>query len=167
MTATVPQQRVVVSDGRIDPAVGHSVRLTNCIPAVLIGLTAPMAVVLLVDPLVLTRAMQVLPGLLTPIMFVIIAIFVYCVLVPGEVAAVSADRDDRTLTVIEANLFARRRTVLAFHEIADVRMNEVYDHDGYQSRRAEIVLRDGQSIVLPPWVGDAETQALKRALMGA
>lgn len=166
MTATAPKQRVVVSDGRINPDVGRAVRLTNCIPAVFIGLATPMAVVLLVDPQVVARAVHVLPGLLVPVLFIIFAVFVYCVLVPGEVAAVSADPHERTLTVIEANLFSRRRTELSFRDIADVRMSDAYDHDGYATRRAEIVLRDGQNIPLPAWAGDAEAAALQRAVKG-
>lgn len=166
MSATSAHERIVLSDGRVDPDKGRPLRLANCLPAFAIGLIAPAAAVLVLDPTVMLRMAYVLPGMLLPLMLVAIAIYAYCVLVPGEVAAISADPAERTVTIVEANLFARRRTELAFADVADIRMANGYDADGYATHRAELVLRTGDTVGLPAWVGEAESVALRRAVRG-
>lgn len=162
MSTTIAARRIDLSDGSVAPDAGHPLRLSSCLPAFAIGLTAPAAVTLAIEPAALLKLAYVLPGVLMPLFAVAIVIYSYCVLVPGQIAALSADPATRTLAIVEANAFARRRTALTFAEIVDVRMANAYDEDGYASRRAEVVLRSSETIALPAWIGEPEAVALHR-----
>lgn len=164
MNVEAASSNVVLSDGSIDPLADSPVRLSSCLPTLAIGLTAPAALMLMIDPAIASRLASVLPGLLLPFLLVTIAICIYCVLVPGKVAAVLSDASERTLTLIETNLFARRRTVLPFGDIAGVVLANAYDRDGYATRRAELVLRSGERMPLPEWIDETAAASLEAAI---
>ena len=93
-----------------------------------------------------------------------LAIYIYSVLDPGDIAAVVADPARRIVELHQANFFATRQTDVPFSDIAGARFVTQYDHDGYAMGRAELLISGNDPISLPIGFGPAEVAALRRAL---
>ena len=157
------ESRLVLSDGSVDPETGFASRVNAAAPLI-IGLVAPILLLVMIDPMVLRNAPFLVATILFPMLGFSVAVYAYCVLNPGDVVGLTADRNTRVLELVQANFFATRRTAIPFDEIASLRMVQDYDQDGYAVRRAELVLGSGERMALPP-VGDpAELEALRSAI---
>lgn len=158
-------ERLVVGD---DGSVGRSgVRLTQALVPILIGLAGPILVVGLMEPAALRHVKLMALAVLLPIMLVAIALYIYSVLVPGEMTAAVVDRRARALVLVNANALSSRSTPIPFRDIARLRFATAYDDDGYASARGEVVLRSGDVIELPLLTSEPAVEALRLALAGA
>lgn len=162
--AAAGQSRLVISDGTMDPEGGRMQGIANAASPILIGILAPILAAALIDPSLLQHARFMLIAVMAPMMFLTIAIYAYSVLNPGEVSGLIADPGQRTLQVVQSNMFAMRRTDLSFNEISSIRLASIYDRDGYPVHRAEMELQSGQRIGLPSNLGAAEVKALNYVL---
>ncbi len=156
--------RFVLSDGTLDPLSGRAAGFINSAAPILIGLIAPVLMLLLIDPHAVWYAPFLLPTVLFPLAAFSIAVYMYCVLNPGNVVAVVADPVTRTLELVQSNFFATRRTKLGFDEIATLRLSTEYDQDGYSAERAELHLQNGERVHLPSVTDKAEVLSLRSVL---
>jgi hypothetical protein len=154
----------VISDGRVDPAAGNVSRLAQAAAPVVIGLMAPILLMQLLDPAILKHARFLVVAVLIPLLLVSVAIYVYSVLNPGDVCGLVVDPKARRVEVVQANMFASRRTGIAFSDIAKVHVVAGYDRDGYAESRAELVLLTGERVPLPAGTADAQVLAMRRAI---
>lgn len=155
------QGRLVMSDGTVDPEAGMAQGLASAASPVILGLVAPILLMMVIDPSMLRHAQFLIIAVLIPMLLVSIALYAYSVINPGEVAGLIADPSNRMLQIVQSNRFATRRTELPFNEIDAIRMTSVYDRDGYAVQRGEIELQSGMRIELPTVLGVAEVKALK------
>lgn len=155
---------IILSDGTMDLEAGAVSRLGRAVAPVIIGLAAPILVMLVIDPSALKHARFLVVAVLMPILFVAIGLYIYSVLNPGAVRGLVADMASRQVEIIQANLFAARKTAIPFADIASARVIHGYDPDGYPVSIAELLLRNGDRIELPAETTEAEVQELRRAL---
>ena len=130
----------------------------------LIGFGGPMAAALFLFPSLLTDGAGLLVGFLAALVLVCTIAFTLTVLFPGDVAAVSVDRQARHIDLHREGPFATSRKSIAFDQIAKVQLNELYDDDGYRSQRAELLLTDGTSIELPALTSTSDIDTLRQLL---
>lgn len=159
-----PTQSVVVSDGSVDLEAGAASRFGRAASPVIIGLAAPILLMLIIDPSALKHARFLVVAVLMPMLFVAIGLYVYSVLDPGDVRGVVADIANRRLDVIQSNYFATRKTVVPFADIAGAKLVHGYDPDGYPMSVAEVVLVNGDRFALPPETTEADMKDLRAAL---
>lgn len=158
-------ERLVVGD---DASVGRSgVRFTQALVPILIGLAGPILVVGLMEPAALRHVKLMALVVLLPIMLVAIALYIYSVLVPGEMTAAVVDREAGALVLVNANALSSRQTPIPFGEIARLRFATAYDDDGYANARGEVVLKSGDAIELPLLTSEQAVEGLRLALAGA
>ncbi len=162
--ASAMQGRLVLSDGTIDPEAGRVQGLANAASPVILGLVAPILLMMVIDPSMLRHAQFLIVAVLIPMLFISIGLYAFSVFNPGEVAGLIADPSRRILEVVQSNWFATRRTELPFNEVGAIRLTSVYDHDGYAVQRGEIELQSGTRIELPAGLGSSEVNALKLAV---
>lgn len=164
MSQTASTPSLVLTDGSVDPFAGNGARLARAAGPVLIGLMAPLLVMLTIEPSLVRHAQFMIAALLIPILLIAVGICIYCVLSPGEVSGVIVDTATRQLTVVQSNFFATRSSAMPFTAITSVRVVAGYDRDGYATRRTEVVTRRSERIPLPAGTTDAEIAALRQVL---
>ena len=151
------------SDGTVDVTRRRSGWLSGAAPLVL-GLVGPLIAILLIDPLALRHARFLLVALLLPMLLIAVTMYIYYVLNPGNVAALSADPSAGVLVLARSNGLATRHTEIPFADIAKVHLAPQYDLDGYAVPGAELVLTDGERIELPAGMAEAEVAMLAHAI---
>ncbi len=165
MTAVAEQgSSFVLSDGSVDPEAGFVSRIGRAASPAIIGLVAPILLMMIVDPGMLKHARFLIIAVLIPMLVISIGIYAYSVLNPGEVCGLVVDAASRKLELVEANIFASRKTEVSFSEIANARVVAGYDRDGYATSIAELVLRNGQRVPLPAGTAAAQVKALRLAI---
>ena len=162
--AATIQSRLVLSDGSVDPEAGRASGLVNAAAPVILGLVAPIVVMMVIDPTALRHVQFLVTTILVPLLFVSVAIYAYSVLNPGEIAGLVVDPAERTIVLTQANAFAARRTAIAFEDIATARLVSDYDQDGYGSTRGELVLTSGDRVPLPAGLTEPQLKALRAAI---
>ncbi|MFM9940739.1 MAG: hypothetical protein ACKVP7_14745 [Hyphomicrobiaceae bacterium] len=161
---TEPAATLVLSDGSVNPEAGFASRLSRAASPVIIGLVAPILLMMIIDPSMLKHARFLIVAVLIPMLIISIGIYTYSVLNPGEVCGLVVHQAARKLEIVEANIFASRKTEVAFSEIANARVVAGYDRDGYPTSVAELVLRTGQRVPLPAGTADVQVKALRLAI---
>lgn len=158
--------RIVLSaDGSDDVAASEAgYKVSSAVLPLMLGITAPALLVMLIDPNIVVRQPFLVSVVLIPLLVVALAIFAYCVLFAGEISALIADREKKTLEVVETNLFASRTTPLSFRDIVSIGQRTRYDEDGYANSSSELVLKSGRRIPLPAWLEEQEVATLQRTL---
>jgi hypothetical protein len=157
-------ERLVLSDGTIDPVSGRAARVCNAVSPLVLGLVVPLAVLVLVDPGTLRHGRFLLFAVMVPILLASVAIYVYSVFNPGDVSGIVADGSRRIVELHQANAFTCRRSEIPFAEVAAVQTARRYDRDGYAVERAELVLKSGEVVALSAAFGPAEVAALRHRL---
>lgn len=165
MTTTAERiASLVLTDGRVDPEAGSFSRCGKAVLPMILGLVAPILLVLLIDPAAVKHGRFLTVAILIPSLLIAVAIYTYCVVHPGDVCGLVVDPAARTVTIVQANAFALRRTPLSFAEIAGARLVKGYDQDGYATQHAELVLRSGDRIPLAVTTTDDDVKLLQQAL---
>lgn len=161
---SISNGRIVIANGSVDETTGRPVRLSNAMVPFLLGLAGPVVLLVAISPHSLPRMPFLIAAILGAALVITLAIYVFCLAVPGAITAILADRRSGILELIEANIFATRSTTLGFDQIAGVNTVSEYDADGYAVSHAVLALRGGENIELPDWVSDGEIAALRKAV---
>jgi hypothetical protein len=164
MAQTASGPSFVLTDGSVDPFAGNGARVARAAAPVLIGLMAPMLLMLAIEPGLVRHAHFLVTALLIPILLIAVGIYIYCVVSPGDVNGVVVDTATRQISIVQSNMFATRSTQMPFAAITSVRTIAGYDRDGYATRQTELVTRRAERIPLPAGTTDAEVTALKQVL---
>ena len=155
---------LVLSDGSLDPEAGAVGRLARATMPLMIGLAAPLVLMMVIDPTALRHTQFLIVAILIPMLIAAVGIYAYSVLNPGEICGVVVDPAARKVQLVQANLFAARHVDLPFAEISGARVVMGYDRDGYATTRAELMLRSGDRVALPAGTAEPQVRALKLAL---
>lgn len=139
----------------------------HALPPVLLGLLAPMLLFLLIDPRALANSSLIAHVYMIAIFFIASAAYLISAFETGEVTSAMADKASRTITVERTGLLARSEIEIPFADIATVRMDTRYDHDGYQTAVPVLVLMTREMVTLPAGTSESDIAALRAIIGGA
>lgn len=139
-------------------------RRLHAIAPVLIGLMAPVLVLLLVDARALGSASVLLHVYLGAIFVIATIAYIIGVFDPGEVTRVDFLAKERAIEVERTGLVAKKSVVIPFSDIATLRIETRYDDDGYRRDVPLIVLTTHETIELPQTATEAEVAAMRRLI---
>jgi hypothetical protein len=140
--------KVVLGHGG-DDATSGGVRGYAMLVPVLVGLIAPLVLIVLLNPAMLENARAGVMTLLVVLFCLVTLIFIYSVFAQKVLARVIFDPALRKAQFVHESLFAADIEELPFDRIRELRVHQHYDRDGYSAPRAELVLRNGDVILLP------------------
>lgn len=164
MTSTALSSPLVLLDPE-NPAAARPYHGLHAVSPILLGFATPFVVLLLIAPHVVLSLGPLAYGLLNLTVLASGAIFIHGVFNRGKVAAVAIDPERRVVDIIETGTFARAITSLPFDSITAYRVTTHYDREGNCFPRSQIVLRTGESVIVPI-VPNANELAIIRAIIG-
>ncbi len=132
---------------------------------VLIGLTAPVLALLVVDPRALASFSVMIQIYLIAMLIIATGAFVISIFDQGEVTKVVFDKESKLVIVEKTGLLARKSIEVPFVDIANIRIETRYDDDGYKAAVPVLTLSSRETIQLPAGTGEAEIAAM-RAIIG-
>lgn len=136
----------------------------HAIGPVLIGLLAPVLVLMLVDARALGSASVLMHVYLGAIFVIATIAYVISVFDPGEVTRVDFLAKDRVVEVERTGLVAKKIVAIPFSDIATLRIETRYDDDGYRRDVPLIVLTTHETVELPETATEAEVSAMRRLI---
>lgn len=139
-------------------------RRLHAVAPVLIGMMAPVVVLLAIDPRALGSASVLLHIYLLAIFVIAAGAYTVTVFDQGEVTKVAFDKDARAITVERTGLLAKKTTAIDFSDVASIRVETRYDDDGYKAMVPLIVLSNREVLTLPPGTSEDDV-ATMRALL--
>lgn len=139
-------RRLVI--GQAGETGGLGARL-HVLSPILTGFTLPLVALIVLHPGLLKIGQQAALILLGPLFVVTCGLFLYATFAQKTLAAVVFDLDTREVLLIETTLLARSTERVPFTALADVRVRQDYDRDGYPYRVADLVWRNGEALALP------------------
>ncbi len=164
ISAGYPSRLVVEDDETSHGGLAGYQGLHALVP-VMIGLLMPIALLTLFDPRVLQNAQMVVHFVLFAILVVSGSIFVITLLNPGRTISVAFDAEARQIEFIRQGAFAHTVYRVPFNRVTAVRIETVYDQDGYMEPTPVIMLKPHERIELPAGIDNA-TLAEIRTLVG-
>jgi hypothetical protein len=159
MSEAVQDQRVVLSNGEVNPEAG----IAHAAVPFMLGLVGAVIGMALLQPGMLRHGPVIVSALLIPSMIVCVGVYAWSVFNPGDPVGVIVDRAKRTVAVVQANAFATRQNLIDTDEIARAALETAYDRDGYETTHAVLTLRSGERIPLPFIVDETGLAAFKSA----
>jgi hypothetical protein len=132
---------------------------------ILLGLSAPMLVIGVIDPAIIQHGRAIIFALLASMLMVTTVLFAASLLWPGDVTAIIVDAKARKVEFVQSGLLATSTVEVHFDQIAAIGLASRFDDDGYPFSQPEIQLRDGQRVALPEG-STAETIAAARRALG-
>lgn len=160
--AVVDNQLVLVDPN--DPDASRPYQGLHAVSPILTGLAAPFVALLFVAPRGFANLGIIAPAILLLVMLATGIIFLHGVFTAGRIAALTFNPGKRTVDIIQTGLFTRRVTSLPFNEVAGLRSASQYDRDGYRYATTELVLRNGEALVVPMQPTPAELEAVRGML---
>lgn len=140
----------LVLDAPVSPGAAPRSRLTlHLLSPILIGIATPMVAAIIAGPGVLGSLHAEATALLAIVFAIASGIYIYTVLVPGEIVAARFDPEGRVVTLVHSGRFALTNRELHFSDVADVALVHDVDATGTLGRSAEIKLRNGRTLKLP------------------
>lgn len=134
----------------------------HAIAPILIGLLAPVLVLLTIDPRALGSATVLLHIYLGAIFIIATIAYIISVFDGGQVTQITVLEDERALAVELTGLVAKKTIMVPFRDVASLRVETRYDDDGYRSDIPLIVLTTRQVIELPESLAEADLAAMRR-----
>jgi hypothetical protein len=131
---------------------------------ILLGFTAPILAIGLIDPAGLTHARYIIVALLASLLLLASVIFGLSLLWPGEITSIVFDTKTRKIEFVQSGLLANSSIEVHFDQVANIGVASRFDRDGYPFTQAEIQLRDGQRVALPADTTKESLAAARRAL---
>ena len=131
---------------------------------ILLGLATPMLVITLLDPAGVRHGRLLVVGMLVSLFAVAAVLFALSLLWQGEVTTVIFDTRTRHVEFVQSGLLANTSVEVHFDQIVAVGQASRFDRDGYPYTQAEIQLRDGQRVALPPGTKPETLAAARKAL---
>lgn len=137
----------------------------HAVSPILLGFVTPFLLLLLIAPRAFMNLGTIAFAILALVMLTSTVIFLHGIYNRGQVAAITFDPLRGAIDIVETGLFARTVTSLPFIDVAEYRTTIHYDREGTAFPKSQIVLRTGESIILPivPTPGQLATI---RALLG-
>jgi hypothetical protein len=140
----------LVLDAPVIPGAAPRSRLTlHMLSPILIGIATPLVAAIIAGPGVLGSLHAEATALMALVFAAASGIYVYTVLVPGEIVAARFDPEGRMVTLVHSGRFALTNRELHFSEVADVALAHDVDQTGTLCRTAELRLRTGRTLRLP------------------
>lgn len=136
----------------------------HAIAPILIGLMAPVLVLLLVDARALGSASVILHIYLGAIFVIATAAYIVSVFDQGEVTRIAFLEAERVLAVERTGLVAKKTINVPFSDIASLRIETRYDDDGYKRDVPLIVLTTREVIELPETMTEQDISAMRRLI---
>ena len=136
----------------------------HAIAPVLIGLLAPVLVLMLIDSRALGSASVLLHVYLGAIFVIATGAYIVSVFDPGEVTRVDFRAKERVIEVERTGLVAKKTAVIPFTDVATLRIETRYDDDGYRRDVPLIVLTTRETVELPDSTTEAEVGAVRRLI---
>ncbi len=133
----------------------------HAISPMLLGLAAPFVLLLVLAPAAFISLGVAALAILMLIMVAATIIFVHGLLTSGRIAAVAFDRDRRAVDIVETGTFSRSVQTMPFSEVSALRASPHYDRDGYRYVTTELVLRSGETLLLPVAPTEQELRAVR------
>lgn len=162
VTSVVPNRLVLVDPSNPDAAREYGG--LHAISPMLFGLAVPFVLLLVLAPKAFISLGVAALAILLLIMIAATVIFVHGLFTGGRIAAVAFDRDTRTIDIVETGVFSRSVQTMPFANIAALRASPHYDRDGYKYVTTELVLRSGETLLLPV-APSAEEMRTVRAML--
>lgn len=141
-----------------------SPRRLHAIAPVLIGLIAPVLVLLLIDPRALGSASVILHIYLGAIFVIATVAYIISVFDQGDVTRIRFLEADRVIAIERTGLVAKKTINVPFGDIASLRIETRYDDDGYKSNVPLIVLSTREVIELPDTMSEQDIGRMRRLI---
>lgn len=148
----------------VGPGAGGYVGLHALVP-ILLGIFAPCALFMIIDPDALKDYRIWVFLLVVAVLVTAGGIFVLTLLNPGTTISAKFDPLGRKVEFERSGLFANTVYTVPFGRVVEVRLETVYDDDGYKSAVPIVVLTPHEEIELPRHIGRNEIEAI-RAVLG-
>ncbi|MBA4171648.1 MAG: hypothetical protein C0511_03085 [Hyphomicrobium sp.] len=136
----------------------------HAIVPILVGISLPILLFSLFDPRALSSTKLVLHVLMMGIAMLAATVFLMSITNPGNVVQAVFDPGRRSVDVVRSGAFANNVLTISFDRISTVRVETVYDDDGYQNRVALLVMKNRDMIQLPTGTSEAELAEIRRIL---
>lgn len=136
----------------------------HAIVPILVGISLPILLFSMFDPRALSSVRLVLHILMMGIAVLAATVFFMSIMNPGNVVQAIFDPGKRTVDLVRSGAFANNILTIPFSRIATVRLESVYDDDGYQNRVAVMVLKNRELVQLPAGASEAELAEVRRIL---
>lgn len=132
---------------------------------ILLGLLAPALVLFAIDPRALGSATVLLHIYVLAIAVIAAIAYAISVFDQGDVTKIVFDKAAREIEVERTGILAKKSERIPFGEVASIRVETVYDDDGYKALVPLIVLATREVVTLPKGTTEADV-ATMRALLG-
>lgn len=163
VTAAVDTSKIVL--GSSIGAGGIASRFNmHMLSPIILGLASPMLMMGLIDPAGLRHGRLVILALLVSLLVLATVLFAMSLFWPGDTSSVIFHVKPRKVEFVQSGLLANTSVEVHFDEIAAIGIASRFDRDGYPFTQAEIRLRDGQRVALPPGTEPETIAAARRAL---
>lgn len=143
---------------------GNAPARLHAVAPILLGLIAPVLVLLIVDPRALGSATVILHIYLGFMFLLATAAYIVSVFDEGQLTRIEFNEIERVLEVERTGLVAKKTVQIPFSDISKIRMESRYDDDGYQSEVPLIVLHTHEVIELPATTTEADVAAMRRLI---
>ena len=134
------------------------------LPMVLLGLLAPMLVLLIVDPRAVANVSVVAHIYMWALFVISAGAFLISVFETADVTSVTFDKPSRSITLERTGSLAKSETSLRFGDVSTVRIESRYDDDGYQTSIPVLVLTTRETIPLPAGTTEQDVIAMRAML---
>jgi hypothetical protein len=161
--AALSDGRLVAGEVRGDLDGRRRIGLHAVLPVV-IGLSAPLLALALIDPLAFRSAKVVLAAFLGTGFIILTGLFAISVFHPGQPVSLVVDRARRLVTLVVAGPLSSSAEAIPFEEIRALRFETRYDKDGYAMTVGELALRDGTSLLVPAGLTESDLLVLRTAI---
>lgn len=131
---------------------------------IILGLSSPLLMIGLFDPGALRHGRLVILALLVSLLVLSTVLFALSLVWPGETTSVIFHIKTRKVEFVQSGLLANSSVEVHFDQIASIGVASRFDRDGYPFTQAEVRLRDGQRVALPPGTKPATVATARQAL---
>ena len=128
---------------------------------ILVGLTLPMLVIGLLDPSGLRPGRPMVMAFLVTVFVLSAVLFAASLIWQGEIKSIIFHSESRKVEFVQVGLLANTSSHVHFDQVVAIGTASRFDADGYPFSQAEIQLRDGQRIALPPGTLPADLAAAR------
>jgi hypothetical protein len=134
------------------------------LPMVLLGLLAPVIVLLIIDPRAIANVSVVAHIYMWALFAMAAGAFLISVFETADITSVTFDKPSRSITLGRTGTLARSETSLRFADVSTVRIESRYDDDGYQTSTPVLVLTTRETIPLPAGTTEQDVIAMRAML---
>lgn len=121
----------------------------TAIAPLLLGFSAPLLVIIFLNPPFLREARDAFIVLLAMMLIVVMGLFLFAVFMPRALKELRIDAANGRLLLTYANALSLEVQELDVQKIRSVRVNKSYDQDGYPVETGTIVMKDGSQVAVP------------------